>query len=356
MPLTGLRAHRETAERLLAELKRRPSHAYLLTGSRGIGKSLVASAMAHGLLCERSNGPDFCCQIDRCPVRSAPPPATSGRRRAASEEPLRCECCASCIQIASGVHPDFTRIARAANRTDVLIEQVRSLIAELGLKPTRSDVRVAIIDDAETLNIPAQNALLKTLEEPPGHAIIFMIASAERALLDTVRSRMRPVRFGALSTVDLEAILAARGVTDAGRRAAAARRARGSASRALALAESEEPAINELLEALSRARSFDFVAAQQLAQEHFRSRDEAAENFELIARLLEEVLCCKLLGAEGMSYPKGISELAAAMPTDAIVNCLDGAVKACGAVEAMANPRLQAEQYWMNAAQALRGE
>jgi len=356
MPLTGLRAHRETAERLLAELNRRPSHAYLLTGPRGIGKSLVASAMAHGLLCERSAGPNFCCRIEKCPVRSAPPPAATGRRRAASATAPRCDCCSSCVQIASGVHPDFTRIGRAANRTDVLIEQVRSLIAELGLKPTRSNLRVAIIDDAETLNIPAQNALLKTLEEPPGHAIIFMIASAERMLLDTVRSRMRPVRFGALSTADLEAILAERGVTDAGRRAAAVRRAHGSASRAFALAESEEPAINELLDAFSKASGFDFVSVQQLAQGHFRSRDEAAENFELIARLLEEVLCCKLLGAEGMSHPSAITELAAAMPTGAILKCLDGAVRACGAVDEMANPRLQAEQYWMNAAQALRGE
>jgi DNA polymerase III subunit delta' len=260
------------------------------------------------------------------------------------------------VQIASGTHPDFTRIGRAANRTDVLIEQVRSLIGELGLKPTRSETRVAIIDDAETLNIPAQNALLKTLEEPPGHAIIFMITASERALLDTVRSRMRPVRFGALPVADLEAILAERGVADAARRAAAARRARGSAARAIVLAESEEPAINELLEALSRARGFDFVSVQQLAQEFFRNRDEAAENFELIARLLEEVLCCKLLGAEGANYPKGVIELASALSVEAIVSCMEGAVKACGAVEAMANPRLQAEQYWMNAAQALRGE
>ncbi len=356
MPLTGLRAHRETAERLLSELQRRPSHAYLFSGPRGIGKSLVAMAMAHALLCERSPGADFCCTIERCPVRSAPPPAASGRRRPAGDEPERCNCCAGCVQIASGVHPDFTKIGRAVNRTDVLIEQVRALIAELGLKPTRSTVRVAIIDDAETLNVPAQNALLKTLEEPPGHAIIFMITSAERALLDTVRSRMRPVRFGALQAADLEAILASHGITDAGRRAAAARRARGSAARALALAEAEEPAMNELLEALALSRSFDFVSAQQIAQEHFRNRDEAAENFELIARLLEEVLCCKLLGEEGASYPKAITELAAAMPLDAILICLEGAVNACGAVEGMANPRLQAEQYWMNAAQAMRGE
>src|SRR5262249_31140247 len=136
----------------------------------------------------------------------------------------------------------------------------------------------------------------------------------------------------------------------------AARMARGSAARAVALAESEESALTELLDALLHARNLDFVAAQELAQQHFRTRDEAAENFELIARLLEEVLCCRLLGAEGSAYPKGVTELAAALPLDAILSCLEGAARACVAVEAMANPRLQAERYWMNAAQALRGE
>jgi DNA polymerase-3 subunit delta' len=329
-----LRAQRETARRLLAELKRRPSHAYLFSGPRGIGKALVAAALAHALLCARRAGEDFCCRVERCPVRAAPPPA-GGRRRGAGAEPPRCDCCAACVQVAAAVHPDFTRIGRAANRTDVLIEQVRGLIAELGLKPTHSPVRVAIIDDAETLNIPAQNALLKTLEEPPGHAIIFLIASAERVLLDTVRSRARPVRFATLSTADLEAILAERGILDAGRRAAAARRARGSAARALALAESEGSALDDLLDALLHARNF--------------------ENFELIARLLEEVLCSKLLGADTSAHPKGVAELAA-MPLDGILSCLEGAARACVAVEAMANPRLQAEQYWMNAAQALRSE
>ena len=62
---------------------------------------------------------------------------------------------------------------------------------------------MAIIDDAESLNIPAQNALLKTLEEPPGHAIIIMVSASERALLDTVRSRTRTVRFPALELADL---------------------------------------------------------------------------------------------------------------------------------------------------------
>ncbi|MGC1679661.1 MAG: hypothetical protein WA740_19185, partial [Candidatus Binataceae bacterium] len=255
--------------------------------------------------------------------------------------------------------PDFIRIGRAAGRSDVLIEQVRALIAQLGVKPSRGGARIAIIDDAETLNLPAQNALLKTLEEPPGHAIIFMITSSERALLDTVRSRMRAVRFGALPPADIEAILSSRGASDSSNRAAAARLARGSAARAIALLDGDAPPMKELLAALARARSLDFAGAQQIAQEYFKTRDEAAGHFELIARMLEEVLCLKLLGAQEIPESKDeeaklIKQLAGALPTGAIVDCLAAAVKACTAVDAMANPRMQAEQFWMTAAGAIR--
>jgi len=359
MPLSGLRAHRDLAERLFAELRSRPSHAYLFSGPAGSGKNLVATALAHAMLCEREPGAGFCCTVQRCAVRIAP--AQTARPRAGAAPAPRCECCAACVQIAAGTHPDFTRIARAAGRSDVLIEQVRALIAQLGVKPSRAGARIAIIDDAETLNLPAQNALLKTLEEPPGHAIIFMITSSERALLDTVRSRMRPVRFGALAPADLEAILAARGVGDSSKRAAAARLARGSAARAIALLEDDAPPMKELLAAIARARSLDFAGAQQIAQEYFKSRDEAAGNFELIARMLEEILCLKLLGAGEAPHgesddgeSKLVKDLAGALATGAIVDCLAAAVKARGAVDAMANPRMQAEQFWMTAAEAIR--
>ncbi|HUY27744.1 MAG TPA: hypothetical protein VMV27_10025 [Candidatus Binataceae bacterium] len=355
MPLSGLRGHRELAGRILAELHARPSHAYLFSGPAGVGKATVASALAHAMLCERAPGPDFCCRAENCAVRTAPPPAA--RTRAGAEPAPRCDCCAACVQIATGVHPDFTRIGRAAGRSDVLIEQVRALIAQLGIKPSRAGRRIAIIDDAETLNLPAQNALLKTLEEPPGHAIIFMITASERALLDTVRSRMRPVRFAALATADIEAILAARAGSDAGKRAAAARLARGSAARAIALIEGDAPPMKELLAALARARSLDFAGAQEITQGLFRSRDEAAANFELLARMLEEILSLKLLGAGDEPHDEEtivIRKLADALELGAIVECMGAAVKARGAVDAMANPRMQAEQFWMTAARAIR--
>jgi len=358
MPITSIRGHREIFSRLLGELRSRPSHAYLFSGPRGVGKALVATGLVHALMCERSPGENFCCTPARCPVRIAPQTERT-RARAADADAPRCDCCSTCVQIATGVHPDFTYVSRPIGRTEVLIDQVREMIARLGIRPSRSLVRMAIIDDAEALGIPAQNALLKTLEEPPGHAIIIMVSASERALLDTVRSRTRTVRFNPLQVADLEAILAAHGVDDKARASALALLARGSAANAIALAEGDEPPMKELLDALSTAKSIDFARAQSLAQEFFANRNSAAGNFELLARLLEEVLCYKLLKTDFAAFPPEsrpkLVSLAESLGVDAVVKCIDAAVRASEAVEAMANPRLQAENWWTIAGHAMRG-
>ena len=353
MSLAGVVGHQAQISALWRELERRPAHGYLFAGPRGIGKALIAQGVAHGILCERSPGPDFCCTPQKCPVRSAPPPAR-GRAEVAG---ARCDCCAACVQIATGVHLDCTYIARAANRTDVLIEQVRSLIERVGYKPTRGPRRIALIDDAETLNLPAQNALLKTLEEPPGLTILILISSNERALLDTVRSRLRPVRFAPLETAELAALLTARTEIGTARAAGLARLARGSVSRALELVTEENPPFDDLLEALSRAQTLDFARAQTLAQEFFSAREQASRNFELIARLLEEMLCYKLLRpASDAPHSAAMVDLSNRLGVAALTDLMEGALRAQEAVEGMANSRLQGEQWWMAAGAALRGE
>jgi DNA polymerase-3 subunit delta' len=354
MSLEGVIGNQAIVDRLWHELERRPSHAYLFTGPRGIGKALIARGIAHGLLCERAPGREFCCSLEKCPTRTAPAPA---RGRATATTP-RCACCAACVQIAAGVHPDCAYVARAANRTDVLIEQVRALIDGLGVRPARGTRRVAILDDAETLNLPAQNALLKTLEEPPGQTLLILVSDNERALLDTVRSRLRPVRFAALPTAAVGAVLTARGVP-VPQAQIAARLSRGSVRRALELFDGEAPPAAELLSALSGVAKMDFAGIQALAQQHFGTRERAADNFELIARLLEEMICCKLLGGEvettvpeAQQSIKQISQLDAAVMAD----LADRALRARAAIDAMATARLQAENWWMAARAAMRGE
>ncbi len=359
MPLNALRGHREIYHRVLRELEIRPSHAYLFSGPRGVGKSLVAQGLVHSLVCERSPGENFCCTPDRCPIRAGIGTTESTRVREKGGAKT-CECCPACVQTALGVHPDVAHVEKAENRTDVLIEQVREMMAQLALKPSRAPMRLAILDDAETLNVPGQNALLKTLEEPPGHAIIFVITSSERALLDTVRSRLRPVRFPPLTPADIEEIVVARGNIDKKRAHAVARLARGSAARGLALIDGDEPPLKDLLEALSRAKRLDFAGANVLAQEHFGNREQAADNFELMARLLEEILCLKLIDhVFATASPDDaalMKQVAASYTVEGLVTCMEAAVRAQAAVEAMANCRLQAEQLWMTVGQAARGE
>jgi DNA polymerase-3 subunit delta' len=241
----------------------------------------------------------------------------------------------------------------------VLIEQVRDLIERLGLRPARAPRRIAIIDDAQALNLSAQNALLKTLEEPPGRAILFLITDSERALLDTVRSRTRPVRFGPLEPAEIARVISRRAGLEPARAEAVARLARGSVARALALAGGDEPPVGELVAAIGNAQAIDFAAAQGLAQDFFGTREAAADNFELIARLIEEMLCFKLLGAPltapSSEAAQAMAETAGRLDAATLATLLAAALEAAEAVDGMANSRLQAEQWWMKAGAAIQG-
>lgn len=353
MPLKDLLAHRDLLARLHRELSRRRSQGYLFSGPKGVGKELVAEGLVLSLLCEREGGLNFCCTPDQCPNRGDAGGAKRGKEPAA-----QCQCCAACVQVAMRVHPDFDYVALLPKRSYVLIEQVRELIGRLGAKPSRGAVRAAIIDDAETLNLAAQNALLKTLEEPPGYAVIFLIAENANALLDTVRSRLRPVPFPTLSTADLTTFLVRKATLDPDRAGALARLSRGSASRALALASGTEPPARQLLEAVGQARTMDFVKAHQLAEQFFSTREQAADNFELLARLMEDAMCLKVGGPAAQSPPAetpgDLANLVDALSLRSILIILELALQAAKAVDAMANPRLQAERLWMAAGEAVK--
>jgi DNA polymerase-3 subunit delta' len=351
MALNHLLGHRELLERLVRELGRGRSQGFLFWGPKGVGKELVAEGLVLSLSCERKSGLDFCCTPDQCPNRAG----ASGAKR--GEKPAQCDCCAGCVQIATRIHPDFDYVGLLPKRSFVLIEQVRELIAHLGIKPARAPVRTAIIDDAETLNIPAQNALLKTLEEPPGHTVIFLIADNPNSLLDTVRSRLRPVHFPTLTVSDLTELLERKAAVEPARAAALARLGRGSAARALALASQEEPPARELLDAIIQAGQMDFPRIRRLAEHLFSSREQAVENFELMARLLDDALHLKLgSGAEGIpaEIAESLASLVDALSLKSILVMLELSLHAASAVDAMANPRLQAEGLWMAAGEAVK--
>lgn len=151
------------------------SHAYLLTGAAGIGKRTMATVFAQAL----------CCPTER------------------SDPALPCGVCSSCRRVARGTHPDVEMVslatqAAAAEKSgsknlSLTIDTVRSLRSTAALRPMEGPRRVFIIDDAETLPGPAQEALLKTLEEPPNAVSIMLLSADTESLLPTIRSRCQVI-------------------------------------------------------------------------------------------------------------------------------------------------------------------
>jgi len=157
-------------------------HALLIAGAPGVGKGELSNRVATWLLC------------------AAP-----------GEELAACGRCDQCRLGVSSDHPDLHRIAPLEDKRNIAVDQIRRLITDLTLKPLRADARVAIISPAESMNSAAQNALLKTLEEPVGTTYLMLLAANPIRLLPTIRSRCQPLQLTVPDPATAAAWLAAEG-------------------------------------------------------------------------------------------------------------------------------------------------
>ncbi|MDE6025134.1 MAG: DNA polymerase III subunit [Lachnospiraceae bacterium] len=134
------------------------SHAYIINGEVDSGKKMLARVYARTLQCEEGG-----------------------------TEP--CGKCQSCIQAETMNHPDIITVTH--EKPDVIsVEEIRQqLVESIGIKPYKSKYKIYIVPDAQLMNVQAQNALLKTIEEPPEYGIIMLLTSNMDKLLPTVSSR-----------------------------------------------------------------------------------------------------------------------------------------------------------------------
>jgi len=244
----------------------------LLAGPAGVGKRRAAIAIAEAANCLQ-------------------PRSTGDLERDGCGE------CTACRRIGRGAHPDVILI-EPGDTGSIKIEQVRDAIDRAGYRPFEGRKRVVIIDEADALVPAAQNALLKTLEEPPSASMFLLVSSIPDALLPTVLSRCPRLRFGALAPAEVaEVLVRDHEYTEADARAAASD-ADGSVGRALAAESADLVEARTLAHRLleQTARVSDPVrrleAAKDLGSRKSSAageRDQLAACLRALASLLRDI-------------------------------------------------------------------
>jgi DNA polymerase-3 subunit delta' len=265
-------------------------HALLFHGPEGVGKGLVARLFASSLVCTQP-----------------------------AEDATACGACPACRKASHGNHPDIlvvTRLPKKESRDDgdvadpdaddgddlpsakggelrpfIIVQQIRALSEHAAYAPREGRRRVFLVEPADRMHAESQNALLKTLEEPAGHAIIVLVASRPHVLLPTVRSRCFQIGFGSMPPDELASGLVARGIAPQEARARAAL-AGGRPGRAIsldlpALAARRDGLLTalEALAASSRAASDLAEHAEQILGE---GEADLLEGIDLVMALLRD--------------------------------------------------------------------
>lgn len=158
------------------------SHAFLIGGPSGSGKSLLAMEIAAAVNCEAKG----------------------------TEGPLPCGRCASCHRVYSGGFTDVRVLSKPSDKATLGVDPIKEIREDMFLSATESDYKVYIIDDAECMTPEAQNALLKVLEEPPSGVIIMLLARECDKILTTIKSRTQYIAMSRFDEAELAKYLPAR--------------------------------------------------------------------------------------------------------------------------------------------------
>ena len=344
MPFRTIVGHR----RLLTLLSRAVARdtlppALLLAGPAGVGKRRAALAIAEAVNCLKPQQ-DVVSGFSRTEV--------SGSVEFARDA---CGECPACRRIQRGVHPDVI-VIEPGDMGSIKIEQVRDVIDRADYRPFEGRRRVVIIDEADALMPAAQNALLKTLEEPPSASMFVLVSSIPDALLPTVRSRCSRLRFAALSTSEVTEVLRRDHEYSEQDARAVAVDAEGSVGRALHaesadLVEAREGA-QRLLEYTARAgdSSRRLDAARDVTGKKSTSvgeRDQLAACLRALGSLLRDVSILSASGDRGLigntDLEPQLASLATSFDGKRSASAYVAVDEALAALERNASPKIVAD-------------
>ena len=162
-------------------IKKSISHAYILAGDKGIGKSKIAREFYMELICEKHKG---------------------------------CGECPACRQFLADAYPDFFYMD-AEGKESIGIDRIReNIVNDVSIRPYHGKVKIYIIDEADKMTVGAQNALLKTIEEPPEYVVILLLVRNMSLLLETIRSRCIKLLLSAVSNDRIKSWLVEKGISE----------------------------------------------------------------------------------------------------------------------------------------------
>lgn len=293
MPFSAIVGHANLVQILRrAVASRRVPQSLLFAGPDGVGKRAVALALAQAVNCPNQRDGDGC------------------------------GACHVCRRIEAGTFSDVTVIDRgdaASIGIDVLRDR---LITPIAYRPFEGARRVFIVDRVDEVTPPAQDSLLKTLEEPPSSAVLVLVTAYPDTLLSTVRSRCRRLRFGALDDDDVRRVLMTVDPTmradEAQRRASAAS---GSVERAMALDTEEFVGDRDAAVGLLQAAQRDAIAVRLGASKTFaevakkrRAREAAYARLAILSSLVRDLAVLPATGADALANADLVRELEALVP------------------------------------------
>jgi len=182
MPFAEVIGHEQIVEVFRRSVRSgKTSHSYIFEGIPGCGRRKAALVLIQALFCTAVAD-------DACGV------------------------CPSCRKISSGNHGDIHFVEPLPDKRDISVDQLRELQRGLSLRPYEAPRKACILEPAERMSVNAANSLLKTLEEPPGNALIILLTENADMLLPTIRSRCQLIRFSPLSSENVRLLLERSGV------------------------------------------------------------------------------------------------------------------------------------------------
>lgn len=326
MPFADIRGH----DRIIEVLRRsllsgKTAHSYLFEGVPGCGRKKTATALIQALFC--MSLPDDACGV-----------------------------CASCRRIDSGNHPDIHLIAPLPDKRDISIDQLREMQRDLSLRPYEAPRKACIIDPAERMSVNAANSLLKTLEEPPGDALIILLTENAGMLLPTVRSRCQLIRFAPLSPEHVLSLLERNGMSQEAA-ALVAPMSGGSLQRALELDNEALVARREAV--LSRVNNLSiqeistvFDAAEELSG----NREATLEMLDMLLSFFRDAVHLGAGGGEivNRSVRHAIEGIAAQRSLPRNMELLEHIYSTRRDVQRNANPKLALDHLFMTMAKNSR--